>query len=159
VAAAAPAGRGASFGPGAAPPPPPPSGATGKPVPAGMTRIMIGMNNRRLEGSMTVPKLCDSLSNWVDRPVLDQTELKGTYEFDLSWTPDENDRVAGKLSMAMAAAGHAPPPPGAAPDNASDPGLSLAQALQTSYGLKLEPKKNPADVIVIDHADKVPTEN
>jgi uncharacterized protein (TIGR03435 family) len=120
---------------------------------------MIAMNNRRLEGSLTLPRLCDSLSNWVDRPVLDQTDLNGTYEFDLSWTPDQNDRVAGQISMAMAASGHAPPPPGAAPENASDPGLSLAHALQTNYGLKLEAKKSPADVIVIDRADKVPTGN
>jgi uncharacterized protein (TIGR03435 family) len=35
----------------------------------------------------------------------------------------------------------------------------LAQALQVNYGLKLEPKKNPADILVIDHAEKVPTEN
>jgi uncharacterized protein (TIGR03435 family) len=28
-----------------------------------------------------------------------------------------------------------------------------------NYGLKLEPKKNPADILVIDHAEKVPTEN
>jgi uncharacterized protein (TIGR03435 family) len=78
--------------------------------------------------------------------------------------------MGGKLSMGMAAA-HAgmgaPPPPSAtstsdgkiAPDGASDPGLSLAQALQMNYGLKLEPKKNPADILVIDRAEKVPTEN
>jgi uncharacterized protein (TIGR03435 family) len=159
AASVALAGRGGPFGPGAPPPPPPPPGATGKPVPAGMTRMMIGMNNRRLEGSMTVQRLCDNLSNWLDRPVLDQTELKGTYAFDLSWTPDQNDRVAGQLAAAIAVAGQAPPPPGAAPDNASDPGLSLAQALQANYGLKLEARKNPADVIAIDRAEKVPTEN
>jgi uncharacterized protein (TIGR03435 family) len=140
------------------PPPPPPSRVPGKAVPAGMVRIMIGMNNRRLEGSLTIARLCDSLSNWVDRAVLDQTDLKGTYEFDLSWTPDENDRLAGQMSMAMAAAGHTPPPPGEAA-GASDPGLSLAQALQTNYGLKLEARRNPADVIVIARAERVPTAN
>jgi hypothetical protein len=97
--------------------PPPPPGGPGKSIPGGVARVMIGMN-----------------TNWVDRPVLDQTDLKGTYEFDLFWTPDENDRVAGQISMAMAAAGHTPPPPGEAASGASDPGLSLAQALQTNYG-------------------------
>jgi len=147
VAAAAPA------------PPPPPSRVPSKSIPAGMARVMIGMNNRRLEGSLTMARLCDNLSNWVDRPLLDQTDLKGTYEFDLLWTPDESDRIAGQMSMAMAAAGHTPPPPGEAGPGASEPGLSLAQALQTNYGLKLEAKRNPADVIVIEHAEKVPTAN
>jgi uncharacterized protein (TIGR03435 family) len=67
--------------------------------------------------------------------------------------------MAGQLSMMMAGAGHTPPPAGPAPEGAGDPGLSLAQALQVNYGLKLEPRKSPADVLVIDHAEKVPTEN
>jgi uncharacterized protein (TIGR03435 family) len=125
-----------------------------------MTRVMIGMNNRRLEGSMTLARLCDALSGWVDRAVLDQTELKGTYVFDLSWTPEQNDAVSQRISTALAVAGQPPPPPpGSAPDGASDPGVSLAQALQANYGLKLEARKNPADVIVIDRAEKTPTEN
>ena len=131
---------------------------------------MLGMNNRRLTGSLTLARLCDMLSNFLDRPVVDLAELTGTYELDLAWTPDENEKMGGKLStgmMAVHAAMGTPPPPSAtsasdgktAPDGASDPGLSLAQALQVNYGLKLEPKKNPADILVIDRAEKVPTEN
>jgi uncharacterized protein (TIGR03435 family) len=102
----------------------------------------------------------------TDRPVLDLTELKGTYAFDLSWTPDETERMGGPIGMAMArAAGGAPPGGGAAssdgkaPEGSSDPGQTLVQALQTNYGLKLEARKNPADIVVVDHAEKVPTEN
>jgi uncharacterized protein (TIGR03435 family) len=45
------------------------------------------------------------------------------------------------------------------------PGASFAQAgsepvqaLQTNYGLRLEATRNPADILVIDRAEKVPTE-
>jgi uncharacterized protein (TIGR03435 family) len=34
-----------------------------------------------------------------------------------------------------------------------------AVALQEQAGLKLEPKKGPVDVLVIDHLGKAPTEN
>lgn len=151
--------------PGAAPPPPPPPGGRGGPMPVGGMRMMLGFSNRRLSGAMTLTRLCATLSNFIDRPVIDLTELKGTYEIDLAWTPDESEQMGGKLAMGMAAiSGAAGPPPAgsdgkAGPDSASDPGLPLAQALQVNYGLKLEPKKNPADILVIDHAEKVPTEN
>ena len=66
------------------------------------------------------------------------------------------------LCPAICTAAEDGPPSGAsgsASDSANDPGQTLAQALQTNYGLKLEAKKNPADIVVIDHAEKVPTEN
>ena len=164
-----------SLPPGAAPapPPPPPPGAGGPgargAIPAGAMRMMMGMNNRRITGNTTVARLCDMLSNLTDRPVIDLTDLKGTYEFDLSWTPDESEQMGGKfgsgMAIARAAAGAPPPPPpggagGAEGKNdASDPGLTLPQALQANYGLKLEAKRNPADILVIDRAGKVPTEN
>ena len=120
----------------------------------------MGMNSRRLQGSMTMARLCEGLSNFADRPIVDLTELTGIYELDLAWTPDENERTGGKVSMAMAvahAAAGAPPPTSGG--DAGDPGPSLAQSLQVNYGLKLELKKNPADILVIDRAEKVPTEN
>jgi len=33
------------------------------------------------------------------------------------------------------------------------------QAIQVQLGLRLDPKKGPADFLVVDHAEKVPTEN
>jgi uncharacterized protein (TIGR03435 family) len=38
-------------------------------------------------------------------------------------------------------------------------GLSLFGALQEKLGLKLEARKSPVDILVVDGADKVPTEN
>jgi uncharacterized protein (TIGR03435 family) len=151
--------------PGALPPPPPPPGAAGAGMPrGGGMRMMMSPAGRRLTGNTTIARLCEMLSNLTDRPVIDLTELKGTYAFDLSWTPDENEKAGGKFAPAMAMANTlgGGPAPGAGqpgPEGANDPGQTLVQALQSDYGLKLEAKKNPADILVIDHAEKVPTEN
>ena len=155
-----------------APPPPPPPGTPGPPPPAGASgpprgggmRMMMSPTGRRLTANTTIARLCDALSNLTDRPVTDLTELKGTYSFDLSWTPDENERMGGKFAPAMAMSNTlgGGPAPGAGqpgPEGAADPGQTLAQALQSNYGLKLEARKNSADILVIDHAEKVPTEN
>jgi uncharacterized protein (TIGR03435 family) len=42
---------------------------------------------------------------------------------------------------------------------ASDPAPTLFQALQTQAGLKLEPKRMPVDFLVVEYAEKSPTEN
>ena len=68
---------------------------------------------------------------------------------------------------AMAEAGAAPGGPGPGPGRgegphaeASDPnGLSLFGALQEKLGLKLETRKSPVEMLVVDSGEKVPTEN
>jgi uncharacterized protein (TIGR03435 family) len=67
----------------------------------------------------------------VDRPVVDQTGLDGRYDFKLVYTKDEAN----------------PPADGSAP-----PGLFTA--IQEQMGLKLEPVKAPADVLVIDKVER-----
>jgi uncharacterized protein (TIGR03435 family) len=154
--------------PGSMPPPPPPpppgAGRSGAfmrgPLPAGAVQMMMSPSGRHVRGNMNLERLSDLLSSFLDRPVIDLTELKAMYEFDLQWTPTDSEKMGGKvgpaMSAAMARAGgdHEP-----SSDTASEPGPTLAEALQTTCGLKLEAKKNPADVLIIDHAEKVPTEN
>ena len=77
----------------------------------------------------------------LDRPVVDQTGLKGRFDFVLKWTPDES-QVGGR--------GIQVPPPA---DNADAP-PDLFTAIQEQLGLKLESTKAPVDVIVIDHVEK-----
>jgi len=181
AAAAAPTpGRGA---PGQPPlPPPPPGGGVmsfsvsggdmpggrggGAPPPKGLgprTGMTMGPNGmkRTLSGYLTITQVVTALSNALDRPVTDLTELTGTYDIDLTWTPDGNDTQMPGLRMATAmAAGMAGGGGGAtAPESATEPGLNLPQALQAVLGLKLEQKKAPAEMLIVDHADKVPTEN
>src|SRR5579859_7449858 len=53
-------------------------------------RFMMGPKGRKLSGNGSMTELTDALSRFLDRPVIDQTGLKGTYDIDLEWTPDDN---------------------------------------------------------------------
>jgi uncharacterized protein (TIGR03435 family) len=77
----------------------------------------------------------------LDRPVLDQTGLTGRYDFQLNWTPD--DSQFGGMGAKV-------PPP----TDAADAPPNLYTAIQEQLGLKLEATKAPAEVMVIDHAEK-----
>ena len=68
----------------------------------------------------------------LDRPVVDKTGLNGNYDIKLSY----------------------------APEGSTDSTLpSIFTAVQEQLGLKLEPAKVPVEMLVIDHVEKVPTEN
>jgi len=75
------------------------------------------------------------------RPVENRTGLQGTFEFELEWTPE------------MAVSADAPPGPPVDPN-----GPSFFTAVREQLGLKLEPRKRPIDVLVVDRAEH-PTEN
>jgi uncharacterized protein (TIGR03435 family) len=97
----------------------------------------------RATGRATLAMLERFLNSAVDdhRPVQNRTGLTRTFEFDIEWTP------------ALAAA------PDAALGPPADPnGPSLFTALREQLGLKLEPAKQPLDVLVVDRAEH-PTEN
>ena len=87
-------------------------------------------------------------SGVMDRQVIDQTGLTDRYDFKLKWTPDDTQfaqfRSTGTKPPAVTDDPNAPP--------------SLYTALQEQLGLKMEAKKAPDDVIVIDHVEK-PSEN
>ena len=46
-------------------------------------------NNRIEARKLTMPAFADTLARFVDRPVVDMTELKGKYDFTLEFTPEE----------------------------------------------------------------------
>ena len=123
--------------PGAPPPPPPPPGG----FPAGGPRCpsMLGLgaiSGRKLPMSLLV----STLSNYLNRHIVDTTNLTGTFDLDLRWAPDQ-------LRLG---------PPGApVPVMPFDPnGPSLSTALQEQLGLKFESARGPVDVLVIDSVEK-----
>jgi len=79
----------------------------------------------------------------MDRPVVNQTNIQGRFNFTLDWTPDE---------FQFASFG---PRPGPFPDTGKP---NIFQAFQDQLGLKLESTKAAADALVIDKAEK-PSEN
>ena len=130
-----------------------------KPVdgePGGRMRMSIGPRGRQMSGPTTMSALAGGLSQMLDRPVVDLTELKGTYDIDLEWVPDE--REGGGMMAKMKAMAEA-----ASTDAHGDPlgpnGLSLFGALQDKLGLRMEARKSPVDIVVVDSAQQVPTEN
>jgi uncharacterized protein (TIGR03435 family) len=82
------------------------------------------------------------------REVIDETGLKGTYDFTLHWTPDQSQTAAFKGPLP--ATESAPLPESSGP--------SLFTAIQEQLGLKLEPTKGPVDIFIIDHVER-PTGN
>jgi uncharacterized protein (TIGR03435 family) len=131
----------------------------------GPARMSMGPGGTmHLELAQATPAmLADMLGRFVDRPVVDMTELKGTYQVALDLSMDDlrnAARAAGVTMPGLAAGGEPGRPPGAeAAPAASDPsGGSIFNAVQ-QLGLKLEPRKAPIEVIVIDHLEKAPTEN
>ncbi len=135
-------------------PGPLPKDKDGHPIPPPGTTIFEATNGvpyARLNASKeTMEAFAARLANYLHQPVFDATGLKGKYDFSLSWSPD------------MAAMG-APPPPTAAGEPPPQPlapdGPTLFGAVQSQLGLKLEARKRQVDVLVVDHAEKVPTEN
>jgi bla regulator protein BlaR1 len=97
-----------------------------------------------------MPTLATVLSNQLSRTVLDQTGLKGNFDFTVEWSRDQT--LSGmSRQTAPGVAG-----PDAAPLDSSGP--SFFTAVQEQLGLKLEPTKGPVEVIVIDHIER-PSEN
>jgi uncharacterized protein (TIGR03435 family) len=165
------------------PPGPPPPGAMTKPkigadgfpeLPAfagrggGPMMVMMPGKAKMTCTSCPMARLVDTLTGQLGKPVVDMTGLSGNYAFTLLFEPDLSN-------MRMVGGGTMPPPGGAnvaiavkgpggdGPPPASDPGMDTAppllSAIQDQLGLKLEAKKAPVEMIVIDHLEKAPTEN
>jgi uncharacterized protein (TIGR03435 family) len=117
-----------------------------------------GGNARMRANGATMGRFCDMLSGMLDRPVVDMTGLDGNYDISLDVSMEE---LAGLKRMAVGGGpGPGPGGPGGdhgpAPDAA--PSASIFSAVQT-LGLKLDPRKAPIAYVMVDRADKVPTEN
>jgi uncharacterized protein (TIGR03435 family) len=98
---------------------------------------VVGRNYRVTRAKATMDDVVQAIGNsFLDRPVLDQTGLTGTYNLSLTYTPD-------------------------IPTNRgeSDPNdISIFTAVQEQLGLKLEPQKASIEILVVDSVEK-PSEN
>jgi uncharacterized protein (TIGR03435 family) len=113
--------------------------------------LKISGNERLTAHEVSMERLAtDWLTSEVGRVVVDMTGLKGYYDFTLTFSPENNTRPFG-------IPGDTGNPVGNAPDRVAPP--SIFAALQDQLGLKLESRKMPVDVLVVDKANKVPTEN
>ena len=96
---------------------------------------------------VTIPSIVDSLSKFLDRPVVDETGLTGRYNFTLEYSVEE---LRNLVRASGADASRIPDFGGEQP--------SIYTSVE-SLGLKFEPRKAPVPVIVIDSVQKTPTAN
>ncbi len=95
---------------------------------------------RLLAGNTTMTQLAETFSGQADRIVVDQTGLSGKYDLRLDWMVEAGER-------------------GSRPGAETSPGPNLFAAVEEQLGLKLAPVKLERPVLVVDRAEKQPTEN
>jgi uncharacterized protein (TIGR03435 family) len=84
---------------------------------------------------MPMSTVATLLSRYMRAFVVDQTALRGDFEVRLVWTPDDR------------------------PIPEDERGPSVFTAVEEQLGLKLVSHKGPMEVLVVDRAEKTPTEN
>lgn len=131
---------------------------------AGPVKMTMANGGMHMESEkMSMAQLAEGLSRFMDHPVVDMTGIKGNYQIALDLSIEDLMNAAKSAGMGdmgggrgggMAGMGGRGPAEGAAELS----GGSLLASVQ-QLGLKLEPRKAPVDVIVVDHLEKTPTEN
>jgi len=106
--------------------------------PAGGPQCGFGPYPRRLVArAVTMPDLASYLSTLVKRPVLDRTELQGTFDLEV-----EGVEVVQP----------GPPGPSTRP---SDTTRSIVETLPEQLGLELHDSMGPVEIVVVEHAEKL----
>jgi len=104
-----------------------------KRLPNGNTLSTLNVVDRAMQNFV------DSLGEFMDRPVVDRTSLKGNFSFKVEWEsePDvPSNSGPGMIGRMM----HAGP--------------AMFTAIEEQLGLKLESTKGPVEVLVIDHVEQ-----
>ncbi len=101
--------------------------------------------------NMSMAQFADKLQGmapgYLHHPVIDLTGLDGAWDFTLNFSNP----------LQLAAAGGRGGNPGDAPD--PNGAISVFEAIDKQLGLKLEQRKHPMPVVVIDHVEQKPTAN
>ena len=114
------------------------------------------VNRARVQARLqTIDDLASRLAYLLGHPVANGTGLTGKYDFTLTFA------TAG-TALNNAPGPPLPPPPAeeTRPYVAeAEPAPDLFSALQSQLGLKLDAKKAPVELVVIDHAERTPAAN
>lgn len=121
------------------PPPAPP----GEPRPRFCGGMRMG--NGELHGvGIPVASLAPILSRTLGRTVIDSSGLTAKYDVTMDWAPDDPAVTLG--------------PDGPRQSSSDRSGPSIFTAIQEQLGLKLEARKGPVEIFIIDRVEK-PSEN
>ncbi len=111
-------------------------------------------DNKFVGRKLPLAIIADALARFADRPVVDMTNLKGNYDFSMEFSPED---FRAMMIRAAIAQGAVLSPEAVKLVDASS-GDTLFTAVE-ALGLKLDSRKAPLEMLVIDQALKTPTEN
>jgi len=104
--------------------------------PAGPNPFTMSDRGTLVGTRVTADMLATVLSNQLGRSVRNMTGFSGTFDFTLRWAPD-----------------------GAALTPDTQDRASLFSAIREQLGFRLDARKTPTDVVVIDHVERTPSDN
>lgn len=110
---------------------------------------------------MTMSAFAGALSQIANQPVIDMTELKGTCQLALDIPMAEVMKAARSAGFSVsggAGMGDAANSPADAASEPSGGGIPIFESVQ-KLGLRLEQRKAPMEMIVVDHLERSPTDN
>jgi uncharacterized protein (TIGR03435 family) len=119
-------------------------------VPPEFTGAMTFVVNRQAKltaQQATMRQMATELEKRLGVRVRDETQLTDKFDFILKFSPEELGGPGGR------------PFPATTGLDVQEPRGDIFSAPQSEIGLKLEPKRGPVEIVVIDHAEKVPTRN
>lgn len=106
----------------------------------GRVQMIDGANHTKLLGGrdISIDHLAGYLPDFEDvgRPMVDETNLKGTFDFSLNWSPEEDAASPTEDNRLANAVGQ-----------------PLVEAIKEQLGLKLKPAKVQIQIPVIDHVE------
>jgi uncharacterized protein (TIGR03435 family) len=94
-----------------------------------------GSPGRLAAQAVTMSGLATSLARIMGAAVVDETGVKGAFDFNLTWAPEKSS-----------------PNPVTVDTGSDSGGPSIFTAVQDQLGLKLEPRKVPVQLLVVDRA-------
>jgi uncharacterized protein (TIGR03435 family) len=95
----------------------------------------------------TIRRLINAFSARLDRPMIDMTGLEGDYDIEL-FVPFDLDAPSE-----LSSTGRGSRMPGAWSN------ALFFEALEKQLGLTVKPRTGPVEMLVIDHLERIPTEN
>jgi uncharacterized protein (TIGR03435 family) len=104
--------------------------------------------------AVTMARLTDILGMTLGRPVVDKTRLTRAYDVTLDFSP-EHMGPGPKGPSPGEGGGN----PADAPRDSNDSGPGILRALQEQLGLKLESRKGPVDLLIVDSVEEMPVGN
>jgi uncharacterized protein (TIGR03435 family) len=114
------------------------------PVKGGIETTVKDLNVKLFAVKQTIAQLVATLQGQMDAPVVDLTGLTGKYDFTVRYAAQWRRANSSGNSEGDVIEGN---------------GIKLSDAMEKELGLKLEPRKIPVEVIIVESGQKIPIDN